>query len=81
MTCRCTARYGVALIVLSAGLARAQDPGVKVKGRVIDANGRPVAGADVASFWSAGKEDGDRGAIASRRRTAVRRPTARDVSL
>ncbi len=46
------ARYGIVAVIL--GLlpmtARAQEE-VKITGRVLDAAGRPVAGAEVASFW------------------------------
>src|SRR5579883_504714 len=45
-------RYGIVAFVL--GLlpmtARAQEE-VKITGRVLDAAGKPVAGAEVASFW------------------------------
>jgi thiol-disulfide isomerase/thioredoxin len=45
------------VLLLMAGMATAQQTDVKVKGRVVDANGKPVVGADVASFWSAGEDD------------------------
>jgi hypothetical protein len=38
------------LLLLMAGTARAQD-GVAVKGTVVDADGKPVAGVEVANFW------------------------------
>src|SRR5262249_30153529 len=36
---------------------RAQPEEASVNGRVLDASGRPVAGADVSSFWTAGEAD------------------------
>ena len=53
---------GFLLLMLVATMATAQDSAVKVKGRVVDATGKPVAGAEVASFWSAGEEDVQKGA-------------------
>jgi len=45
----------IAVLALAAtavlGVARAED--LTVKGKVVDAAGRPVAGAEVASFWTA----------------------------
>ena len=52
-----TAKVGIALIFLASGPSMAQDRDVKVKGRVLDGEGKPVAGVEVASFWSAGRED------------------------
>ncbi len=51
------ARYGILAVIL--GLlpmaARAQEE-VKVTGRVVDAAGKPVAGVEVARFWTTQKE-------------------------
>jgi thiol-disulfide isomerase/thioredoxin len=52
-----SAVFGMAWLFLVTGMATAQEAGVKVKGRVVDADGKPVAGAEVASFWGAGSED------------------------
>ncbi len=53
-----TAKFGIALIILTSGPLMAQDRGLKVMGRVLDGDGKPVAGAKVASMWMV-KEDGD----------------------
>jgi thiol-disulfide isomerase/thioredoxin len=58
MNRRRTATIGIALILLVAGPSMAQDREVKVKGRVLDPDGKPVAGADVGSFWGVGRDDG-----------------------
>jgi thiol-disulfide isomerase/thioredoxin len=52
-----TATLGMAWLILGAGIAMAQDAGVKVKGRVLDGVGKPVSGADVGGFWSVGEDD------------------------
>jgi hypothetical protein len=53
MKARC---WIAALILVSAPMvARAQEE-IKVRGRVVDAEGKPVAGAEVATFWSADRE-------------------------
>jgi len=44
---------GTAFLVLACGLAATAGE-VKVAGRVVDAEGKPVAGAEVASSWYAG---------------------------
>lgn len=41
---------GLACVVLT-GAAMAQDRGVKLAGRVVDKDGKPVAGAEVAPIW------------------------------
>jgi hypothetical protein len=51
MNIRCGIVAG-ALVLALPWAARAQDE-VKVRGRVLDAAGKPVAGAEVATFWSA----------------------------
>jgi thiol-disulfide isomerase/thioredoxin len=53
-----TAKVGIALILLASGRLMAQERDVKVKGRVLDRDGKPVAGAKVARMWSV-KEDGE----------------------
>ena len=53
-----SAKLGIAWLLLVAGMATAQESGVKVKGRVLDGDGKPVSGADVGRFWSAGDDDG-----------------------
>jgi thiol-disulfide isomerase/thioredoxin len=57
MGCRHTAKLGIALILLASAPSMAQDRDVKVKGRVIDRDGKPVAGANVARMWQV-REDG-----------------------
>ena len=59
MRCSHTPKIGIALIILAAGPLMAQEEGVKVMGRVLDRDGKPVAGATVASMWMV-KEDGDK---------------------
>jgi hypothetical protein len=47
-------RWGIATVVtLWVALTGHAQEAVKVTGRVIDAAGKPVAGAEVASFWTA----------------------------
>ncbi len=59
MTRRWTmAAVGLALALAGPIEARAQAV-VKVEGRVVDADGKAVAGADVASFWSVDEKTGD----------------------
>ena len=58
MRIRIAATVGMAWLVLIGATANAQDKDVKVSGRVLDADGKPVAGAQVASFWMVGEEDG-----------------------
>ena len=50
---RHTAEAGFALVLLLSGHLMAQERDVKVKGRVLDVDGRPVAGARVGSMWHA----------------------------
>jgi thiol-disulfide isomerase/thioredoxin len=59
MRCSHTAKIAIALILLLSGTAMGQDSGVRVMGRVLDRDGKPVAGATVASMWMV-KEDGDK---------------------
>lgn len=51
-----SARIGITWLFVVAGTAVAQQAPEKVKGRVLDRDGKPVAGAEVASFWSADDE-------------------------
>ncbi|OJW17877.1 MAG: peroxiredoxin [Planctomycetales bacterium 71-10] len=52
------AAFGFLAILAGAGEARAQ-PAVKVEGRVLDADSKPAAGAEVATFWGADEKTGD----------------------
>jgi thiol-disulfide isomerase/thioredoxin len=45
-------------IPAGTGEARAQST-VKIEGRVVDADGKPVAGVEVATFWRADEKTGD----------------------
>jgi thiol-disulfide isomerase/thioredoxin len=60
LTLRCsrTARIGTAFFLLVAGPSMAQEPDVKVRGRVLDRTGNPVAGAEVARVWSVSEDGG-----------------------
>lgn len=51
MTCSRTGPIGFALAILACGTATARDREVKVTGRVVDRDGKPVAGARVARTW------------------------------
>jgi hypothetical protein len=54
-----TAKIGIALILLvSSGQSMAQDRDVKVRGRVVDRDGKPAAGATVARNWAVSEDDG-----------------------
>ena len=53
-------KAGMTWLILATGSAMAQDSAVKVKGRVLDRDGKPVAGAEVAGFWASG-DDADQG--------------------
>jgi thiol-disulfide isomerase/thioredoxin len=67
MRCSRTGQIGIALILLASGPLMAQDRDVKVTGRVVDRDGKPVAGAMVARMWHASlgnKQDGFASAIA-----------------
>ena len=46
MGCSHTAKLGIALILLASAPSMAQDRDVKVKGRVVDRDGKPVAGGE-----------------------------------
>lgn len=59
MTRRWTmAAVGLALALTGAIEARAQAV-ARIEGRVVDADGKPVLGAEVASFWSVDEETGE----------------------
>jgi thiol-disulfide isomerase/thioredoxin len=58
MGCRRTSAVGLACLFLLAAAAVAQESAVKVKGRVLDGDGNPMKGVDVASYWSVSEEDG-----------------------
>lgn len=55
------AALGVATVLLLAGPATAQEAAVKIKGRVLDGEGHPLEGAEVASMWSVNEKDGRQG--------------------
>jgi len=55
---RRAAMIGIALLLPASGTLMAQDRDVKVKGRVLDGDGKPVVGAKVASMWGVGEEGG-----------------------
>jgi thiol-disulfide isomerase/thioredoxin len=60
-------QIGLALVLLASGPSMAQDRDVKVTGRVVDRDGKPVAGAMVARVWRASlghKQEGFASAIA-----------------
>ena len=59
MSCSRTVKLLIAMILLASGSSMAQDQGVKVRGRVLDREGKPVAGANVASMWGV-SEDGSK---------------------
>lgn len=52
------ATVAMACLLLAGASAMAQDQDVKVSGRVIDGEGKPVPGARVASFWIVKEDDG-----------------------
>lgn len=49
---------GIALIFLVAGPSHAQESAVKVKGRVLDRDGNPIEGVNVASMWGVREKGG-----------------------
>lgn len=59
MSCRICRRFARVLLWMAAGLLFSetlQAAEGSVSGRVLDAGGQPVAGADVATFWSSSKD-------------------------
>ena len=48
----------VAILLGMAAVVSAQSQEVVIKGRVVGANGKPVAGADVSTFWLEGTPSG-----------------------
>ena len=67
MRCSHIVQIGIALVLLVSGPSLAQDRDVKVTGRVVGRDGKPVPGAKVARMWHASlgnKQDGFAPAIA-----------------
>ena len=49
---------GIAWFFLLAGSSTAQESAVKVRGCVLDRDGRPMKGVEVAPMWNVGEADG-----------------------